>query len=225
MSKRQTPTAAPLRARQPWRWMPFGLRLRIARVRASLGRRRRLRRVVGVAVIAIGVLVLASASSGWQAERARWGRTAPVAVVRGSIEVGDTIEASDVEFISMPVALIPFDAVDESSLAGSAAVALSKGDVLRLRDLASVGSSSLPDGHRALAIPLGPQVPQLAVGDPVDVFVFDDAFGAGVTTAGASIPGRTIEMTEEAVIVAVPAADAGALAAGVANGSVVLAAA
>ena len=225
MSERNARRAALARAGQPWRWLPFGLRLRVARLRALLGRRRVVRRLLLVATVGFGLWAVAALASGAQLERERWGNTTLVAVAKQELAVGDTLSERVIEFVEMPIAAVPTDALhDRESLAAPVAVPLLTGDVVRERDLQAGSSNVIPAGHRALSVPRGPHVPELAVGDHVDVFVFDDAFGGVSASQNHTIAGRTIEVGEEALTIAVPARDASILAAGVASGSVVLAA-
>lgn len=211
---------------QPWRWLPFGLRLRIARLRALVGRRRLLRRGLIVGSLAVFVAVGVSNTSALRVEQARWGTLVEVAVVDQSREVGDPVKAEHIRFESLPAVAVPDDAVKSADvLDAAAAINLRDGDVLRRRDLVGSQSNTVGDGRRAIAIPVGVDVPPLSIGHRVDVFVFDDAFGPVASSAVEAVSGSVVQLLEEAVVVSVDEAHARTVAAGIVNGRVLLAAA
>ena len=213
------------RAAQPWRWLPFGLRLRIAGLRALLGRRRLLRKALVVAVLAVFAAMVISSASAVRAEQAKWGTLVEVAVVIEGREVGDTVNAGHVRFQSLPALAVPDDAIGMTdALDVPAAISLHDGDVLRRRDLL-IADNSVSDGQRAIAIPVGVDVPALSVGHRVDVFVFDDAFGPVTSSAAEMVTGSVVQLLEDAVVVSVDQQHARTVAAGVVNGRVLLAAA
>ena len=214
------------RAAQPWRWLPFGLRLRIAGLRALIGRRRLLRKALVVAVLAVFVATVISNASTLRAEQAQWGTLVEVAVVIEGREVGDTVNAGHVRFQSLPSVAVPDDAIGISEFVDApTAVSLHDGDVLRRRDLVPRAGGTVSDGQRAIAIPVGADVPALSVGHRVDVFVFDDAFGPVTSSAAEMVTGSVVQLLEDAVVVSVDQQHARTVAAGVVNGRVLLAAA
>ena len=81
------------------------------------------------------------------------------------------------------------------------------------------------DGQRAIAIPVGSDVPALAVGHRVDVFVFDDVFAPVASAAAEAMSGTVVQLLEDAVVVSVNQQHAATVAAGIVNGRVLLAAA
>ena len=214
------------RATQPWRWLPFGLRLRVARLRAVIGRRRLLRKGLVVGVVAIFLAIGVSRTSALRAEQAQWGTLVDVAVVVEDREVGDTVNAAHVRFESLPAVAVPDDAIGVAdALDAPAAISLHDGDVLRRRDLVQNQGDTVSDGQRAIAIPVGADVPALSVGHRVDVFVFDDAFGPVEGSSAEAVEGSVVQLLEDAVVVVVDEQHARTVAAGIVNGRVLLAAA
>lgn len=211
---------------QPWRWLPFGLRLRIARLRALVGRRRLLRRGLIVGSLAVFVAVGVSSTSALRVEQARWGTLVEVAVVVEGREVGDLVNAAHVRFESLPAVAVPDDAIGVAEVVDApAAISLHDGDVLRRRDLVQNAGDTVSDGQRAIAIPVGADVPALSVGHRVDVFVFDDAFGPVEGSSAEAVEGSVVQLLEDAVVVSVDEQHARTVAAGIVNGRVLLAAA
>ena len=211
---------------QPWRWLPFGLRLRIARLRALVGRRRLLRRGLIVGSLAVFVAVGVSSTSALRVEQARWGTLVEVAVVVEGREVGDLVNAAHVRFESLPAVAVPDDAIGVAEVVDApAAISLHDGDVLRRRDLVQNAGDTVSDGQRAIAIPVGADVPALSVGHRVDVFVFDDAFGPVEGSSAEAVEGNVVQLLEDAVVVSVDEQHARTVAAGIVNGRVLLAAA
>jgi len=185
-----------------------------------------MRHVIVMGAISVAVLWVSSTAASLKAERDRWGVAAEVAVLVDARDVGETIDHDVVEFVLLPVNLVPDDAVRWTDrLDEIAAGPLHEGDVLRQRDLVGDGALVVPEGQRAIAIPLDASVPLLTVGDRVDLFVFEDAFGPVASSAGAAVKGRVVQLNEDAVVIAVVEDLAQHVAAGVVNGKVILAAA
>ena len=213
------------RAVQPWRWLPFGLRLRIARLRSLVGRKRLLRRGAMVGLLAVVVGVGVSNRAALSDEQAGWGTLVEVAVVAEGREVGEVITGEHIRFESLPMVAVPDDSIraeafDDSHAAGQ----LHVGDVLRRRDLLQGQQDAVGDGQRAIAIPVGADVPALSVGRRVDVFVFDDAFGPVASAAAEAVSGTVVQVRQDAVVVSVNQQHAATVAAGIVNGRVLLAA-
>lgn len=215
------------RARQPWRWAPFALRLRLAQLRNAAAQRRVLRRSVsvGIAVVVVGLVVAASARS--RAVQQRWGATVEVVVLGESVEVGQATDGLDWRLEHRPVAFVAGDALRSLPNSDDVVVrALELGDVATERDLRSTSPALVPgNGRRAVSIPLDPSVPPLVVGDRVDVFLIADEF------AGASEPGVdqlnsaavVLDVNAEAATLAVEAGDVHALAEAAQNGRILIA--
>ena len=207
---------------RPWRWVPFSVRLRWATMRSWVGRKRLVRRGLGLASLALALLVVSASRSSATAAQEQWGTTQEVVVVVQSLGAGDFVERGHVEFRSLPRAVVPVDAIRPSTFRQQpAGNELRIGDVLRGRDL--VGTQDVPADHRGIAIALGPESPTFVVGDRAEVFVFGDRFAQRIGGEAQVISGRVIETNEESVIVAVPEDVAHQVAAGLVNGAVVLA--
>ena len=185
--------------------------------------------------------------------RDRWGQTRPVAVATRDLAPGDVVEPGSFEVRDLPEGVLsegrlggaPAEApvgsvVRHPVLAGEPLVAA------RLAPDGLTGAAALvPPGRRAVAVPLGPAgAPPLAVGDLVDVLAVMPSAGlAGLGSDGAG-PGpdgtgpdgaaqepafvlveraAVVDVTDDAVTVAVPEGDAPRVAWALSNGAVVLA--
>ena len=154
----------------------------------------------GVVVVMAFAVTQHSASSVAHARR-RWGDTRTVAVARHRIPIGSTIDRASIETQSWPAALVPEGAL-ESVPAGRTAIAtIEAGEAVlgaRVAPEGLVGIAALvPDGWRALAVPVAPTVIALDVGDHVDLIAGFDVAG---TTADRS-PSLTV--ARDAIVVAV----------------------
>lgn len=214
----------PIRWRQPWRWMPFGLRLRLARVRAWAARKRLIRRTLVIAGVLVAFTIWANAVTAAKATEQRWGEIVDVVVLAEAPALGEVITAEHLRLEARPVAFVPEDAFHEVDVvAGSVVTQLATDDVLRARDLRDAESALVvPDGRRALAIEQGPTMPAVPVGGRVDLHVIADPLD-GIATP-LETDGLVLEVGEEAIIVAVPANAVAAVAEGLLRNRVVVAA-
>lgn len=213
--------------------MPAPLVVLSVRARRALVRPAVRRLAVGSLALVTGVSVMSLAGR-VGAEQERWGATRPVVVAVDDLMPGDVVGATHVEVRDLPVALVP-DAVlaDDPTgatvrhpiLAGEPVVAT------RLAPEGLAGAAALvPAGHRAVAVPVGPTgAPPLAVGDLVDVVTVVPLSGTGVTGDGDDEPAfalatgsPVVDVTDQAVTVAVPERAASRVAWSIANGTVVL---
>ena len=202
---RRGPRRAPvLTGWRPWRWVPFALRLRWAAVRSWAGRRRVVRYAAAGSLVSISVIVTLHSMANTATAQAQWGVTATVAVLVEDRQAGDAVGRADVEFRSLPVAAIPADAiVSADGLPETARWPLFVGDVLRARDLGDHGAGSVPSGSRGIAISTGADSPTFDAGDPVELFVFDDAFAGSSGGQVDAISGRVLETREGSIVVAI----------------------
>jgi Flp pilus assembly protein CpaB len=175
-------------------------------VRASAILARRRWPTIAAAATAAAVLGSATVSSlrAVDAERARWGETAPAVRVRHDLAVGDAIGPDDVEWVSWPRAVLPVGALDEPPIGALARRPVGEGEVLTHADVTATGPLSLvPTGWRAVVVrrdtltglPVGP-------GDRLEVVA------AGRVLA----PGVLVAVGDGAALVAVPAEAAPAVA-------------
>ena len=117
--------------------------------------------------------------------------TAKALVASQAIASGEVVRAGAVEVRSMPLGMLPDDALTDGSQAigRRAAVPIVAGEVMLSQKLISDGeggiSARLPDGRWAIVLPinwlLGP-VPEIAVGDRLDVLGYQR--GASQSDAG-----------------------------------------
>ncbi len=155
------------------------------------------------------------------ADRARqqWGVDVHVVVVTEALRAGDVIDASVSRRVTLPSIAVPIDALATIADDASTRNAMSPGDVVRARDLAT-NDSGVPDGHRALALPMSPLVPQLQAGDRVELFLH-----AGSGDRPAAVDGVVLQANPEVLLLAVDEQSAGAVAGALGTGQIVVAAA
>jgi len=211
--------------------------------------RRRARRVVVVAVVLLTCLVFVTQFRAMDAARQRWTDTRVVAVARRDLPPGQVVEGDSVELREVASAAVAPAALDEVPVGSVVRYPVAAGEALVGSRLAPDGLTGIaalvPDGARAVALPVGPAArPPLQVGDRVDVLAVL-ALEVPLTevepeppvegteeeeedrdTAGSVVPlverAVVVDVTEEAVTVAVPAAMVSAVAQVVTQGAVVL---
>lgn len=200
------------RIRQPWRWLPFSFRLRWARFRLVLIRHRVARRVglVGLSAILVVIPLRSAARSTTAAER--WGDTMAVVVATGSSGVGE--QRADVfELADRPSSFLPIDALTElPASTDRLVVPVVAGDVLTSRHLDSsrVTPVILAPDTRAVGVPIGVGMPPLHAGDAVDVVLIADRLD-GTSTPDKSIDATVLFVGDDALTLAVPTDDVGAV--------------
>lgn len=176
----------------------------------------------GLAVLA-GGLTAGAVQRASQAA-AEWGTRREIAVATRALDPGHTIGTGDVERRTLPVALLPDGALADP--VGRVVVApVLPGEVVPDARVAPEGRQGpgalVPDGWLAVAVPVDGALPPLASGDPVVVLgVLDPMAMRGTVLAGEA---TVVAVTDSAVTVAVPAADATAVSAAVLAGPVTLA--
>lgn len=171
--------------------------------------RKLLRQRVVWAAAAVVLAVGASLSFGArlravETERSGWGATTTVVVVDEQVARGEPI-AGLTSARQLPVAMVPDGAVTETPASGVAKVALFPGEVLLEQRVTSAASSGVPDGSVALTVAVLTQVPLLAVGDLVDLWVVEPVSGTTTRAVAAVV---VLDFTEDEVTVAVPSAEA-----------------
>ncbi|HEX6238667.1 MAG TPA: SAF domain-containing protein [Acidimicrobiales bacterium] len=215
------------------------------RARRALARPRARRAGVLVLAAATGLTVALLVGSVERARR-QWGDTRPVAVARRDLHPGEVIDTATVELRHLPEVAVSSSALDH--VPGGAIVRdpVTAGEPLvpaRLAPMGLTGAAALvPDGHRAVAVPLGPTgAPPLQVGNRVDVLAVtgsDPGPGVGPVPTGPAGPdadggtgpafpvvegARVIHVGDEAVTIAVPTEDAPGVALAVTRALAVLA--
>lgn len=187
--------------------------------------------------LVVGLLVRAGHEA-----RDRWGATRPVVVAQRDLTAGEVVDASAVEVRELPVALVGGASLDTDPIGSVVRYPIMAGEPLVGDRLAPQGlrgvAALVAAGDRAVSIPTGPLgTPPLHVGDNVDVLVVLPSAGdiydqsadpsqdpaAGEPAFPLVSAARVVDVSEQAVTVAVPSADAPRVAYAIANGVVVLA--
>jgi Flp pilus assembly protein CpaB len=213
------------------------------RLRRALHRPAVRRTVVAVVAVTTALLVGTLVRAGVDA-RDRWGATRPVAVAQRDLVPGDIVDATAVEMRELPEAVISSTALESEPVGAVVRYPVKADEPLVDDRLAPHGLSGVaalvPDGQRAVAVPGGqPGTPPVQVGDMVDVLVVLPAVGAipGPAGPGLSEDGfaggdpafplvsgaLVIDVSDQAVTIAVPRDDAPRVAYAITNGVVVLA--
>ena len=193
------------------------------------------RRALLLGLAAVTGLVVISLVSSAEAARERWGRARPVAVATRALAPGEVIDGSAAEVRRLPDAAVSPGALAETPVGSVVRQPVLAGEALVAERLAPEGltgvAALVPAGHRAVAVPVGPvAAPPLAIGDLVDVLaVVAVAPGEPPAEPGGapSFPlveaAAVVDVGEQSISLAVPAADAPRVAWVLTNGSVVLA--
>lgn len=186
------------------------------------------RRLVVTVVLAlvVGMLVHRAVSEA-SATVARFGPATSVAVLRRDIAAGDRLRAGDVVFEERPSVHVPAGAVTSDPSGDRARTALVAGEVLvGSRLVGGDGSSAaalVPEGWRAIAVPMFDATLPVAAGDRVEVVAsFDPSLSARPSRllVGDAL---VVDVADDAVTVAVPAEDVTDVAFALVNGVVLLA--
>lgn len=186
-------------------------------------------RLVLVAVLAVVVALAVHRSTSAAAEVAdRLGTTTPVVIARHDLDPGAAIAAGDVAIVERPVAHLPDDAVTDDPTGRTVAARVHAGEVLVTGRLAGEGrhgaAALVPDGWRAVAVPVLDAPLPLRPGDLVDVVAsFDPTLverDPSVVVAGEVV---VVDVTDDAVSVAVPRSRVTDVAFALTNGIVTLA--
>jgi Flp pilus assembly protein CpaB len=202
------------------------LTVRARRALARPGVRR-----LAVAVLAVTTALTVTATLGAaDAARDRWGPSQPVAVATRDLAPGDVVDATAIERRDLPEGL-----VTDASLAAAPEGAVVRhpilaGEPLVAARLAPHGLSGVaalvPPGHRAVAVPVGPAgMPPLATDDLVDVVtVLPTGLESGEEDPAFPLVERApvVDVGDQSVTIAVPAADAPRVAWALSNGTIVL---
>lgn len=188
--------------------------------------------LAAVAAAAVVGSTVAGIVADAEARARRFGELRSVPVVVHRVEVGDEIGAGDVRLRRLPAALVPPGRLAPDRGVGRVAlVPLLPGEVLLAAKVAPDGRTGvaalLPEGRRALAVPAGPGIPPLAVGDRVDVLATyppETAAAAGVEpTFAVATAALVLATSEDSVTVAVLPDEAPRLAFALTTGAITLA--
>lgn len=212
------------RLRQPWRWLPFPIRLRWARLRALLVRHRIARRLILLvaAIVTTGVL----ATTLVRADEAidRWGVTRQVLVATEDLAVGEGVDDATFDLRQWPVAVVPADAVSDAPVSGDTIVSpVLSGEVLTERHLATSQTATVivPEGRRAIGIPVSAGPLPLRPGDEVDVVLVADPLDG--RRSDGTVGGLVLLVDDETITVAVEVGDLSVVAQTLLSGRVAVA--
>ena len=185
--------------------------------------------LVLVAALVVGWSVLLSSRAADDRQRA-WGTSIDVLVATVDIPAGAPIDATNTSLVAHPAALVPDGAHTSLPQDLRAAAPIWAGETVRAERVAPAGLSvvaaRLPDGMRAVAIPVEPgTTPPLSVGDRVDVLVAlaPEAAGGGPPGFALTTGVLVVEVTDTAVTVAVSPDAAPRVAVALGQGAVTLA--
>lgn len=202
--------------------------LRLVRFRRRLGPRRYLA-LATLAAVAAAVTV-ARITGDAAAEAARWGPGRPVPVATRALPAGAEVGRGDVQLVVRPAGLLPDAAVAADPVGRRLAHPVAAGEVVLASRLAPTGASEvaarLPAGTVGLAVPHDGRGLRLVLGDRVDVLAtFDTGTGDGARdpTFAVAQAAVVVDVGDDGVTVAVPAADAPRVAFALAAGIVTLA--
>ena len=153
-------------------------------------------------------------------------REVPVAL--RSVEAGHVLSAGDVVTRRLPAAVVPVGPVARSPADHAVVVPLVAGEVLLEAKLAPWGlkgpAALVPPGRRALAVPSGEGGLPVQPRQRVDVLAtFDTTEGGTEPTFAVATEALVVDVTEEAVTVAVSPEEAPRVAFATARGTVTLA--
>ena len=200
--------------------------LRLLRSRVGRTRTRWLLTTL-VALIAIGWTT--STMNTAQDDIMKWGEHRSVPVARSDLEPGHVLTEDEITFVSRPVAVLPDDVAD-SPIGRTVTRSIARGEPLIERRLAggtSSGPASLLDQNTVgLAIPVDVGTPLLHVGDSVALFAPSETFTNANRAQGPAVrmtrQAIVISVSEKAVMVGVPASEAGSVAQALLSTSVVI---
>jgi Flp pilus assembly protein CpaB len=183
--------------------------------------------VVTLALIC-GLVVHAIVRSAEEA-RSAWGNSVTVLVATRDVLPGEMLDAANTRLERRPEPLVGEDPLRGLPTDARVAAALYAGEIVRGERLAAAGASAvaarLPSDTRAMAVPADPATtPPLTIGDRVDVVVALAAEAAGDGPPGFLLAAdvMVVDVSDVAVTVAVPTADAPRLAVALGAGAVTL---
>jgi Flp pilus assembly protein CpaB len=179
---------------------------------------------VAIALAGATAMIVSAVVRTAEARSARYGDIVLVPVATRPLRLGATVRSGDITMRAMPRAFVPEGAVVRDATGRTVIVPVVAGEVVLAAKLAPAGlngvAALLRPGERALAVPVGPGTPPLALGDRVDVLATAPDSG---TTALVADGARVLGIDERAVTIAVRPANAAPVAAALAAGTITLA--
>jgi Flp pilus assembly protein CpaB len=192
----------------------------------ALRRRPRLRRGLALGAAALVGLVVQRTAASAEATRAAWGERREVAVAARDLAPGHVLRAQDLRAVELPAAALPPDPLGVGSVGRTVRSAVYEGEVLTQphvgRDGAAGVAALLPEGDRAVAVPLSDVgAPPLRVGQRVDLLaVVATGEGSGPQAGPLVRAAPVLHVDRQAATVAVDEADAPRVAAALALGAI-----
>lgn len=192
----------------------------------ALRRRLRTPLVHWALAAALGVVTVAVVDDQYDRARAeadRYGNAVVVATAATDLEAGHVIEAADVRLERLPSAMVPTGALRGLPTGRRLTTSVRAREVLvddRLRGGTSALAARVPDGFRAVAVPVAEPGLELHPGDLVDLVAPDASLGAHDAVA---VDAEVLARSDGAVTVVVPADELGPVADALAAGTVQLA--
>lgn len=178
--------------------------------------------IVAFALAAAAVVGHQRRETALDRREAALGPTVEVVVLTASHAAGDAVGADDVELRRVPRSLVPDGALTRAPEGQRLRVPVHRGEVLvaaRLGDAAtSALAAAVPDGRRALSVPLADGALPLSPGDEVDLLSLTAEGTSAVITAAAPV----LVADERSATVAVPREVAPMVADAVLAGAVTL---
>ncbi|NNC81273.1 MAG: hypothetical protein HKN94_14110 [Acidimicrobiales bacterium] len=212
-----------LRLRQPWRWLPYSVRLRWARLRWVVVRYRVGARGLWLAVVVLLFVTWANSTRAATLARDQWGATEVVVVADRALAVGDLLTPASIRLGSRPALMVPSDAVLEPPLDGTLATSLQPGEILTARHLAATRAQSLTlrSTDRAIGVPIDASTPPLVAGDLVDLLLIEvgPASGQRAEVSEAVV----LAVGDTSATVSVAESDVDAIASVLVDGAIVVA--
>ena len=199
------------------RFLPRPLRARLRKPSIILTAAALLALVTGSAVFRF----LSAAEAGAR----RFGDPVEVAVARAPLDPGTDVTAAQVDMRLFPSSAVPAGALHSSPVGRVVRRPVGSGEMLVAADLAGPGTSPLagaiPHGRVAMAFGVPDAALRLRPGDVVDLMSVPAAGADGEGFAIASTGAIVLAVDHAAVTVAIPIADASAVASAVVAGVVV----
>lgn len=159
----------------------------------------------------LAVFAVFGATSNSRAAQARWGASSLVLITTSDLVSGTTLTSENTASVQAPQQFISRGAVTMLVVGMTTSRQLLASSIITTLDLAGSANTTLPNGWRIVAFPADVIIPELAIGDIVDV-----------VTAGLVVAADARVMTpathERGVEIAVPADLAATVAAAVNNG-------
>ncbi len=181
------------------------------RVISAVESHRRWQLVATAMLSTLAMFAVFGATSNSRAEHARWGASSLVLIATSDLVSGTTLTEVNTASVQAPQQFIARGAVTTLLVGMTTSRQLLASSIITTLDLASNANTTLPNGWRIVAFPADVIIPELAIGDIVDV-----------VTAGLVIAADARVMTpathERGVEIAVPADLAAIVAAAINNG-------